>query len=98
MRLKDYGRKSSLRKEFVNNPKLLIVGVDIGRSCYSVCFGSNSTVLSKKFEFNNSRDGFKKFGKNRGLDLKYYIKGNKNKYLIFKMLSFSFSSGYADDK
>jgi len=61
MRLKDYGRKPKLRKEFVNNPKLLIVGVDIGRSSHSACFGTNSTVSSKKFDFKNSRNGFKKF-------------------------------------
>lgn len=61
MRLKDYGRKPKLRKEFVNNPMLLIVGVDIGKSSHSACFGTNSTVSSKKFDFKNSRDGFKKF-------------------------------------
>lgn len=61
MRLKDYGRKPRLRKEFVQNPELLIIGIDVSKRSHSACFGTNSIVLSKKFDFTNTRDGFQKF-------------------------------------
>jgi transposase len=64
MRLKDYGRKPTLRKEFVQNPELLTIGIDIGKSSHSACFGTNSMILSKKFDFANSREGFQKFEAN----------------------------------
>lgn len=64
MRLKDYGRKPALRKEFVQNPELLTIGVDISKGSHSACFGTKSRVLTKKFDFTNSRDGFYKFESN----------------------------------
>jgi transposase len=36
-----------------------MVGVDIGKSCHTACFGTQLDVLAKKFEFTNSKDGFK---------------------------------------
>lgn len=64
MRLKDYGRKPALRKEFVQNPDLLTIGIDVSKDSHSACFGTKSMVLSKKFEFHNSREGFQKFEHN----------------------------------
>jgi transposase len=61
MRLKDYGRKQTQRKEFVQNPKLLIIGIDISKNSHSACFGTNAMIVSKKFDFKNSREGFQKF-------------------------------------
>lgn len=61
MRLKDYGRNPRLRKEFVQNPELLTIGVDISKGTHSACFGMKSTILTKKFDFTNSREGFQKF-------------------------------------
>jgi hypothetical protein len=61
MRLKDYGRKSGLRKEFVQNPNLLTIGVDISKGSHSACFGTRANVLTKKYDYANSRDGFQKF-------------------------------------
>ena len=61
MRLKDYGRKPALRKEFVQNPALLTIGVDISKGSHSACFGTKSRILTQKFDFANSREGFHKF-------------------------------------
>ena len=41
MRHKDYGRKPALRKEFVQNPYLLTIGVDLSKGFHSACFGTN---------------------------------------------------------
>ena len=61
MRFKDYGRNSKLRKVYVQTPGLLMVGVDIGKNCHTACFGTQNSILAKKFEFANSKDGFKNF-------------------------------------
>jgi hypothetical protein len=38
-----------------------MVGVDIGKSCHTACFGTQNSILAKKFEFANLKDGFKNF-------------------------------------
>ncbi len=35
MRLKNYGRNFKLREVYVQTPGLLMVGVDIGKSCHT---------------------------------------------------------------
>ena len=60
MRLKDYGRNSKLRKVYVQTLRLLLVGVDIGKSSHSACFGTQAGTVAEKFEFSNTRDGFDK--------------------------------------
>ena len=61
MRLKDCGRNFNLRKVYLQTPGLLMIGIDIGKSCHAACFGTQNGVLAKQFEFANSKDGFKNF-------------------------------------
>jgi len=51
---KGYGCNFKLCKACVQTPGLLMVGVDIGKSCYTTCFGIQHGVFDKKFEFVNS--------------------------------------------
>jgi transposase len=63
MRFKDYGRNPKLRKPFVQSEGLLIVGVDIGKSKHTACFGTNIKVISRQFDFKHCRQGFTAFEK-----------------------------------
>ena len=61
MRFKDYGRKSKLRKAYVQSPGLLMVGVDIGKASHSACFGTKTGAVAAKFDFAHNRQGFDTF-------------------------------------
>lgn len=63
MRFKDYGRNPKLRKAYVLTPALLMIGVDIGKAKHTACFGTQQQIISLKFEFDHSRQGFAAFEK-----------------------------------
>ncbi len=60
MRLKDYGRKQKKRKEYIQQPALLLVGVDVSKAKHDACIGTLDNVKSR-IGFRNARDGFKRF-------------------------------------
>ena len=57
MRLKDYGRNQQKRKQFVNQPDLLLVGVDVSKSKHDACFAHSHHSVT----FSNTREGFTRF-------------------------------------
>lgn len=63
MRFKDYGRNSRLRKAYVQTKGLLMVGVDIGKSKHTACFGTQQCIISRQFDFHHNRHGFTSFEK-----------------------------------
>jgi hypothetical protein len=42
MRLKDYGRNVKKRKEYVQQPSLLLVGIDVSKAKQSSCCKDNT--------------------------------------------------------
>jgi transposase len=61
MRLKEYGRNANKRKEYVHQPNLLLVGVDVSKAKHSACLGTQTTMSCRKLEFTHTREGFKRF-------------------------------------
>ena len=61
MRLKDYARNHKKRKEYVQQPGLLLVGVDVSKSKHDACIGTQAGVICRKFEFIHCREGFRLF-------------------------------------
>jgi transposase len=61
MRLKEYGRNANKRKEYVHQPNLLLVGVDVSKAKHSACMGTQTTMSCRKLEFTHTREGFKRF-------------------------------------
>ena len=56
MRLKDYARNHNRRKEYVQQPDLLLVGVDASKGKHDACVGMVTTcVIRNKLQFQNSR-------------------------------------------
>jgi hypothetical protein len=44
MRLKEYGRNANKRKEYVHQPDLLLVGVDVSKAKHHACMGTQTTM------------------------------------------------------
>lgn len=61
MRLKDYARNHNKRKEYIGQPDLLLIGIDVSKDKHDACVGRVGGVIRKKLEFKNSRAGFKFF-------------------------------------
>ena len=61
MRLKEYGRNPKTRKVYIQQPGLLIVGVDVSKAKHSACIGTQTDVSCRKLNFTHSREGFKLF-------------------------------------
>ena len=61
MRLKDHARSAKKRKDFVQEPGLLMVGIDVSKAEHDACIGTQAGILSRKFEFTHSREGFRFF-------------------------------------
>jgi transposase len=61
MRLKDYARNHTKRKEYVQQPGLLMVGVDVSMAKHDACIGTTAGVRCRKFSVTHSREGFKRF-------------------------------------
>jgi len=57
MRIKDYGRNHQKRKLYVQQPDLLLVGVDVSKAKHDACFGKTNHTIS----FTNNREGFQRF-------------------------------------
>jgi len=58
MTLKDYARNEKRRKEYVQQPGLLVVGVDLSKSKHNDCIGTQAGVICRKFELIQCREGF----------------------------------------
>ena len=58
MRLKDYARNHKKRKDYVEQPDLLMVGVDVSKVKHDAYLGTKSDVICRKLGFTNTREGF----------------------------------------
>jgi transposase len=63
MRLANYGRNPTKRKQYVQQPGLLLVGIDVSKAKHSACIGTQSQVINRKLSFTHSREGFQLFEK-----------------------------------
>jgi transposase len=61
MRLKDYGRNPKKRKAYVQQPGLLLIGIDISKSKHNACIGTKNGITQRKMTFAHSRKGFQMF-------------------------------------
>jgi hypothetical protein len=50
-----------MRKEYVCQPDLLLVGADVSKAKHNACMGTQTTVSDRKFEFTHIREGFTRF-------------------------------------
>jgi transposase len=60
MRLKEYGRNPQKRKAYVQQPDLLLVGVDVSKAKHSACIGPQTAMNCRKLEFTHTREGFRR--------------------------------------
>lgn len=51
MRLKDYARNHKKRKDYVLQPDLLMIGVDVSKAKHSACIGTQEGIVFRKFGF-----------------------------------------------
>ena len=61
MSLKESGRNANKRKEYVHQPDLLLVGVDVSKAKHNACMGTQTTMSCRKLEFTHTREGFQRF-------------------------------------
>jgi len=61
MRLTEYGRDPHKRKEYVHQPDLLLVGVDVSKAKHNACLDTQTTISCRKLEFTHTREGFRRF-------------------------------------
>jgi transposase len=61
MRLNEYGRNPKTRKVYIQQPGLLLVGVDVSKAKHSACIGTQTHVSCRKLSFTHTREGFKLF-------------------------------------
>lgn len=61
MRLKDYARNHNRRKEYIGQPDLLLIGIDVSKAKHDGCVGTTRGVIRKKLEFMNDREGYRYF-------------------------------------
>ena len=61
MSLKEYARTPQKRKAYVQQPGLLLVGVDVSQAKHSACLGTQTGITCRKLAFTHSREGFQRF-------------------------------------
>jgi hypothetical protein len=61
MRLQEDGRNPHKRKEYVHQPALLLVGVEVSKAQHSACLGTQTTVSCRQLEFTHTREGCRRF-------------------------------------
>jgi transposase len=61
MRLKDDARDSNMRKGYVHQPNLLLVGVDVSKAQHDACIGTQQGIHYRQLPFTHSREGFRRF-------------------------------------
>jgi transposase len=61
MSLKEYARNPQKRKAYVQQPGLLLVGVDVSQAKHSACIGTQTGITYRKLAFTHRREGFQRF-------------------------------------
>ena len=65
MSLKEYARPPQKRKAYVQQPGLLLVGVDVSQAKHNACIGTQIGITCRKLAFTHSREGFRRFAQTR---------------------------------
>lgn len=60
-RLQEYGRNAKKRKEYVHQPDLLFVGVDVSKAQHPACMGTQTIMSCRKRALTHPREGFQHF-------------------------------------
>lgn len=81
MRLQEYGRNPNKRKEYVHQPDLLLVGVDVSKAKHNACLGTQTTMSCRKLEFTHTREGFRHFEQT----LKVHLVKNGRQHILIAM-------------
>jgi len=81
MRVHEYGRNSNKRKEYVHQPDLLLVGVDVSKAKHNACLGTQTTMSCRKLEFTHTREGFRRFEQ----ALKVHLVKNGRQHILIAM-------------
>ncbi len=58
MRLKDYARNHKKRKDYVQQPDLLMVGVDVSNVKHDAYLWTKAGIICRKLGFTNRRERF----------------------------------------
>ena len=61
MRLQEYGRNPHTRKAYVQQPDLLMVGVDVSKAKHNACLGTQIGISRRKLDFTHTREGIERF-------------------------------------
>jgi transposase len=61
MSLKEYARNPQQRKAYVQQPGLLLVGVDVSQAKHNACIGTQTGITCRKLVFTHRREGFQRF-------------------------------------
>jgi transposase len=61
MRLTEYGREPHKRKEYVHQPALLLVGVDVSQAKHHTCLGTQTIISCRQLACTHTREGFRRF-------------------------------------
>jgi transposase len=61
MSLKEYARNPQKRKAYVQQPGLLLVGVDVSQAKHRACIGTQIGINYRKLAFTHRREGFQRF-------------------------------------
>ena len=65
MRLQEYGRNPNRRKVSMQQPGLLLVGIDVSTAKHRACLGTQTTGRCQKLDFPHPREGFTRFEQTR---------------------------------
>jgi hypothetical protein len=61
MSLKAYARPPQQRKAYVQQPGLLLVGVDVSHATHHTCIGTQTSITCRTLVFTHSREGGRRF-------------------------------------
>jgi transposase len=81
MRLQEYGRNANKRTEYVHQPDLLLVGVDVSKAKHHACMGTQTIMSCRKLAFTHTREGFQRFEQT----LKPHMVKNGTQHILIAM-------------
>ena len=61
MRLTEYGRDPHKRKEYMCQPDLLLVGVDVSKAKHNACLGTQTIISCRTLALTHARESFQRF-------------------------------------
>src|SRR5262245_43769421 len=81
MRLTEYGRNPHPRKAYVQQPDLLMVGVDGSQAKHNACLGTQRGVSRRQLAFTHPREGIERFAQ----PLKHQLVKNACRHVLIAL-------------